>query len=144
MVQSQPDQWPPTHVEGQKSPESLQMLPILSVLFHRGNTFLEFKFTHVKKFPCQSFLSTLEVETLKDNPSQFSYFGDSESEVREVKWFAQKHTWLSGWAITKPGSLPSKLVFLSLIHAVCLCLSIQLANVIEETLISLAPKGFCG
>ena len=98
----------------------------------------------MEKFPCQSCLSTLEVETLKDNLSQFSYFVGSETEVREVKWFAQKHTWLSGWAIAKPGSLPSKLVFLSLIHAVCLCLSIQLANVIEGTLISLAPKGFCG
>lgn len=39
----------------------------------------------MEKFPCQSCLSTLEVETLKDNLSQFSYFVGSETEVREVK-----------------------------------------------------------
>lgn len=39
----------------------------------------------MEKFPCQSCLSTLEVETLKDNLSQFSYFVGSETKVREVK-----------------------------------------------------------
>lgn len=81
--------------------------------------------------------------TLKGNLNHSSYFVDSETEAREVKWFTQNYTWRSGWAATKPGSLASQ-ISVPFTDLCCLCLFIQLASVIEGTLISLAPKGFCG
>lgn len=55
------------------------------LLSHRGCTFLELKVTEQEKCLCLSFLSTLDLETLKDNPNHCSYFIDSETEAREVK-----------------------------------------------------------
>lgn len=108
-------------------------------LFFRGSAFLELKWKiSVPKFPFY-----FGDRSLKDNPNHYSYFVDSETEAREVKWLSENHTWAQWLAASKPGSLAFQISVL-FTDPCCPCLSIQLVNVIEGTLISLAPKGFCG